>query len=176
MNLLNSLRNMVKLAIVTLTGNDSGTYNQTQVSYFGKVKNVLVVNPYGVDANVPKDSLMILFNIMGQEENTAGIGFAPNIRFKNLKEGEVVVGNPKSLSKIYFKKNGDIEIESRGDINITSSGVVNINGSSEAIIKGDAFKTLYNAHTHTCAGAGSPSSAPVVSMGSGQLSNKNFTG
>lgn len=164
--LLNKINNIIKFAVVTLSGDDSGDYNQTQVSYMGKTKQVLVLNPYGLDANLPKDTLMVLLNIMGQEENIAGIGSSQNARFKNLAEGEVAVGNPGVASKIYFKANGDIEIE--------SSGVVNINGDTEPVIRGTAMQTLYNAHTHL-GNLGAPTGTPVVAMSATELSTKNFT-
>ena len=161
--LKNTIVNMIKIGVITLAGSDSGAYNRTQVSYLGKTKNTTVWMPYGLDANIPKDSLMLLFNVQGQEENMIGIGHNAALRFKNLAEGEVAIGNPKTGSKIYFKANGDIEVE--------SDGVVNINGDTEPIIRGTAFKTLYDAHTHAGGGAG----VPNVAMSATQLSSKNFT-
>jgi hypothetical protein len=65
-----------------------------------------------------------------------------NIKYKN--------------SKITIKQNGNIEI-----------GV-----SVFQKLVNEAFMTLYNAHTHTCASPGSPSTPPVVPMTSLQLTSK----
>lgn len=139
--LKNSIQNMIKIGIITLAGDDSEDYNRTQVSYLGKTKKVTVIMPYGIDANIPKDSLLILFNIMGQEENMVAFGNDQSIRFKNLEEGEVVVGNPKTGSKVYFKANGDIEI-------VSSTTIVNINGID------------FNTHTHI-GNLGAPTGVPI---------------
>ena len=108
--LKNIIQNLIKLGVVTLPGDDSGQFNRTQVSYLGKTKKVTVLMPYGLDANLPTNSLVLLFNVMGQEENIIGIGGDPKNRFKDLAPGEVVVGSPDTGAKIYFKSNGDIEI------------------------------------------------------------------
>lgn len=157
--ILNKIKNLIKFAIVTLSGNDSGDYNQSQVSYFGKTKQTFILFPYGLDAKLPKDSLVMLFNIMGQEENTAGIGTKPDIRFKNLQEGEVVVGNPVKQTKVYFKSDGTIEIT--GDTNVIinngTKGVARLDDTTISNSSTDStywnwpagLKTYIDTHVHT---------------------------
>lgn len=192
--------NFIKRAIISYLFPDTKNYQSTQVVSMGAAFNVEVLSPYGISTNAPKDSLILLFNLNGQQDNIIGIPYHPKKRFNNLKQGEIAVGNYLTKAKIYFKENGDIEIESKNDLNIktsgkttidstgditinssgkiemTSTGVVNINGSSEPLIKGNAFETLYNAHTHPVVSVGSPTGAPVVPMSAGQKSTKNFIG
>ena len=73
-----------------------------------------------------------MWNVNGQEENKVGIGNTPQIRFKDLKEGEVVVGNPLTRSFIKFKENGDVQIDVQGsvDVNVTGDYNVNVDGDT----------------------------------------------
>lgn len=164
--MISKLTNLIKRAILTIASKDDTDFQICQVSYLGKTKNINLVLPYGLFSNPKENGLVLTFNIGANEENIAGIPYNPYSRFKDLKKGEVVVGNPHTQTKVYFKENGDIDIE--------SSGVVNINGASEPLVRGNALKDLFNAHTHT-GNLGAPTSAPIVSMSSTELSTKNFT-
>lgn len=95
-----------------------------------------------------------------------------------------------SGSRIHLRKDGKIEItkkisgtEHKVEIEITASKVVIDypsattvefgKGATEKFVKGDLFKTLFNAHTHpTPAGPSSPS---TQQMSGTQLSSKNKT-
>ena len=169
------IKNLIKWAKITLTDGDNDTWQRAQVKSIGEnPKKIIAVYPYGIFAVAPVGSNVLMFNISGQEENAAGIPFDIKNRFKNLKEGEILVGNTKTKSFIKFSENGDIEIEGTANINITSANAVNINGDSEALVKGNAFKIIYDAHTHT--ETGSVTSTHIIPMPSSNLSNKNFTG
>lgn len=115
--MMQMLRNLIKRAAVAII-NDSGNYQTAQVSYFGKVSDIEVINPYGISSSPPIDSLVLMFNVMGQEENKAGIINAQPLRFKNLKEGELVVGNYLTGSYVKFLQNGDIDVFTGNDVNI----------------------------------------------------------
>lgn len=71
---------------------------------------------------------------------------------------------------------GGINIQSDKTINIDTSDIVNINGTSEinlgsganeAMVKGNALATLFNAHTHADSGEG----VPNQTLGASQLSS-----
>lgn len=119
--------NLVKRAYVSKSLPDNKEANVTQVSYFGKAGTSEVVSPYGVYVNLPKDLQVLLFAVQGQEDNRACIGYSQADRFKNLKEGEVLIGNPKTKTFIKFNENGSITIDSKSKIEITSAGELNIN-------------------------------------------------
>jgi phage gp45-like len=112
---------MIKRGIITLASKNEQDFQVCQVKYLGKTKNIELVLPYGLYSNPKEESIVILLNIGANEENVAGIPYNPYIRFKELEAGEVAIGNPHANSKVYFKNNGDIEIESSGNINICSS-------------------------------------------------------
>lgn len=113
---IQKIRNLIKRCALSKI-DDSQNYQVAQVTYFDKIVDVEVINPYGISSKAPSGSLGLMFNVMGQEENRAAIFNDQPNRFKNLEEGEVAVGNYSTQSKIKFCANGDIEIFSNGDIN-----------------------------------------------------------
>lgn len=137
-----AMRNGVKRSKISLAGNDDGKYQISQVNYFGiKTKNTHIINPYGLASNPSENEEGLMFNVMGQEENTAIIPYAVKSRFKGLQKGEVRVGNPLSSASVLFR----------------NDGVASINGSEfegipkivELTTKLNALVTDYNLHTHS---------------------------
>ena len=113
----------IKRGVVTNTSKDLETdeFHTSQVNYHNKTKDVDTVYPYGTAGNAPLDSLMLLFNVMGQEENQAGIPYYPQIRIKQLKPGEFLVGNFVTGSYAKFKEDGSVEVFSMKDVNVTAA-------------------------------------------------------
>ena len=197
MNIYSKISNLIKRAVVTLTNKDSGQFAATQVSWMrDKTATTEVVHPYGLSSNAPLGSLALMFNVMGQEENRAAIIYDPKNRFKNLKPGEVALGNFVTKSVVKFLENGDIDITGMADQNINITGnsnitvggnvtlnvtgntditspVVTVNGELRTTGEITAFYglageisfsdivTKYNAHTHTSASAGNPTSSTL---------------
>ena len=129
-SLLNHLLNLIKRAIVTKPGLDDGNFAIQQISHNGKTGDCEIVFPYGMHANLPPESYVLVFSIDGNEENRAGIGGVPVERIRNLPEKEVVFFHPFTKSKIHFKNNGDIDIDSKNDVNITINGNVNLSAKN----------------------------------------------
>jgi len=125
---INKLQNIVKYAFITLVSKDDKVEaHQAKVQYQGRQATVNIMYPYGLAANAPSKSLVLLFSVGGQEANRAGIVSATLIRPKDLKEGEVVIGNFVTKATIKFNEDGSIDVIGKGDINITAeSGDVNI--------------------------------------------------
>jgi phage gp45-like len=125
------LQNLIKYARVVMGGKDDKTYPIQQVEYYGKAGNVFIVFPYGMHANLPEDSLLSIFAANGNEQDRFGIGGLPNERIKNLPVGEVVFFHPITKSKVHFKNNGDVDVDTtkkNGNVNIncgTGNVVVN---------------------------------------------------
>lgn len=146
--------NLIKRSLVSRKTADSGQFPTAQVSWSGKTADIEVIYPYGLAGNLPTDSLVLMFSVMGQEENKAGIGNTPKIRFKDLKEGEVAVGNPTTGSVIKFLENGDIEVTgvANQNINITGSQNTTINVNQVNNITGDQTNTIGGNQTDTVTG------------------------
>lgn len=145
-DILNRITGMVKRAYVTLVGNDANKYQTTQISYLGKTADMEVIYPYGLCGNPPKNSLVLLFNVQGMEENRAGVANLVTERFKDLKEGEVAIGNYLTKSVIKFLENGDIEIYGKNDERVT------IDRNSNISIAGNCSISVNGTTTLSCPG------------------------
>lgn len=130
--ILTKLKNIIRFAKVTLVGGDDKQFPESQYEYMGKVKDVVVVYPYGMSAKAPVENLAVLLTV-GHEENSVSIEMSEGTREKGLKAGEAVFGNWVSGSNIKFLANGDIEVTSNGNVNVTASGTVNVTASSTIV-------------------------------------------
>jgi phage gp45-like len=135
-DMIRHIRNMIKRAVVSLNPADTGQYPVAQVKWSSndKAANVQVITPYGFYSVAPANSLALMFSVMGQEENRAAIIDDPANRFKDLKPGEVAVGNPETKSVVKFLENGDIEVTGKSDININITGDVNVTATGNTTI------------------------------------------
>jgi hypothetical protein len=130
MKLLTKVMNLIKRGYVSNSLPDTADYSQVQVSYMGNSRKAAVINPYGLYTRLPLNTNVIMFSVNGQEENSAVVGYSREDRFKNLNEGEVLIGNPETGSYIKFESDNKIEILSKGDLNIDVTGNVNLKAST----------------------------------------------
>lgn len=131
---------MIKLASVSLPGKDDKFYPDAQIIFNGTTADCVPIYPYGMHANAPVDSHFILFTLNGQAENKAGIPFNPQLRRKNLKPGEMYVGNDVTGSQVFFDEDGNIIVNCENDETVTIKGAstVNITGDAAITIGGEA--------------------------------------
>jgi hypothetical protein len=158
-------RSMIKKGVVSKVSDDSGNYPTFQMVYNGKTAEVYHQTPYGLYSSLPSDNrtLCVTFNAFDSEDNKVGFGNTPHIRFKDLKEGEVVMGNPLTLSKVYFKENGDIDVHCSadnnvnivGDCNVTVGGnvTINVTGNASVNVTGSVSVESGGAMSATVGGA-----------------------
>jgi len=95
-------------------------------------------------------------------------------RFKAMAEGEVAMYTDEG-DYIHFKRGGNIDIKAAAKVKVESSAVELGETAVEAVIKGDTFQTLFNAHTHITTSAGSATSAPVQQLTGSELSTVTKT-
>lgn len=119
-----------RCVVVEGIGDDSADYPIQKISYLGKNSNCEVIFPYGMHANLSNDSLPVLLSISGNSENKVVFGGSPQNRIRNLEQDEVVFFHPITKSKIYFKNNGDIDIESTANVNVSTTADVTINAAN----------------------------------------------
>lgn len=100
-------------------------------------------------------------------------------RLKGLQNGEVAMYTDEG-DKIHIKRGGIIEIDcSQANVNASSS--VKLNSPSvelgesavEAVIKGNTFQDLFNAHTHSVVGI--TSTPPLAPLDGSELSEVSKT-
>jgi len=123
MMLFNKIKNLIKRAAVSNNTTDDKIRHIVQVNYIGRTADIEGVYPYGMSANAPVGSAMLMFNVGGSEENRAGIAYNPQDRFKNLKPGEAQFGNQIKQTFIKFLDNGNIDIFTDADVNINADNV-----------------------------------------------------
>lgn len=146
-DVINNITGMIKRAYITLVGSDKDKFQTTQVNYLDKTADIEVIYPYGLCGNPPKNSIVLLFNVQAQEENRAGICNLPNKRFKDLKEGEVVVGNYLTGSYVKFLENGDVKLLSKNKYTIIVEESADIEVENNANIKVKGKTTLTSNQT-----------------------------
>lgn len=121
---------------------DKSDFPTMQIKYLKDViKIVQKLGIYGVCSNPPKGSNGILFPILGSDSNIACLADDIKNRFKDLKEGELVVGNYLTKAFIKFSQDGGIEIHAKyikhiadeGDISMTASGNITNKAASTNI-------------------------------------------
>jgi len=146
-NLRYKVKSLILRGYIDVATTDEGFYPVMSISYLGK-PNVLAerVNPYGLYTNPPIDLQVLKFSVFGHEGNLAGIAYSQNTRFKNLKEGEVLIGNEKTQAYIKLTESGNIEIkttaivkllastiETDADISLNVNGNVNVNSGTGTV-------------------------------------------
>jgi len=148
---------MIKKSVISLVGKDNTVFPIAQVSYLGKTSDVELISPYGLCSNPPEGSLVIMFNLQGQEESKAGIANLVEKRFANLKPGEVVVGNYLTGSFVKFSENGDITVDAGSNVCNIIAKTLNINVDNLNVTGDTAFtgavtangKVIDNTHGHS---------------------------
>jgi phage gp45-like len=136
-HLINKISNIIKRAVITLVNDDSKNIAHCQVSYNDKPATIETIYPYGMSANAPVGNIVLLFNVGSNEANLAGIPYSQQDRFKSLKSGESIFGNPISGCYIKFLENGDIELLSKKNVKIFSN-------NAELIVCDDEVTFLHN--------------------------------
>lgn len=153
-NIYSRLINLIKTGKL-ISVDDSGNLRSGVVSFLGKNQKVNVFTPYGLMHNPPINSLSFLCCLLGKESNILSFSDDPiNRPLKNLKEGEVALGNYKTGDYVYFDEDGNFkgvvtkdfnfiigndQIESVGndktvtagnDINLTATNNINLTATT----------------------------------------------
>lgn len=128
------IRSIARLARVTRAGDDSGDFPIAQVGYMGKVGDAVMWFPYGIHANVREDELAIILSMQGNPEARVALAGSPTSRPHPIEVGEFVVYHPPSGSKIHFKANGDVEVDSKNDVRVTAAGDVDTTAGGDSSV------------------------------------------
>lgn len=149
------VRNMIKRAATQQPMVDSKNFPIVQVKYFNHTAIVEVLAPYGFCSSPPVGSLATIFSVGAQEENRTAVIDYPTKRFKNLEPGEVAVGNYLTLAKLYFRKNGDVELFVPHDLKVTvqNDAFVNITGNLNMTVDGDVSAQISGSATAVIGGS-----------------------
>ncbi len=131
----------VATSLARLGGSGGQTPTQ-QVTYMGKVANVVPWMPYGLGASVPPDELAVALSILGNSDSSvalpSSIGQDPTLAL-----GETAFYHPATGSKVHMRADGSIDMLAGAvTITLTAAGGVTITpGSSPVTIAGDLTVT-----------------------------------
>lgn len=117
----------IKQAFKSLVDKDSSRFPKGQAEYNQKPTEYARLAMYGLCTNAPKDSHVLLISSQNQESVKFGIENDFIRRFKNLKEGEVVLFNTLTNAFVFLKEDGTIEVNSDSEIK-------SVVGSSEIVL------------------------------------------
>lgn len=140
---MNGFKNL--WARITRKGSEEGEYSIQQATYLERLADVFVLFPYGMHANLPVGQLGFLLSgkvLIG----TSAIGRIP------VEEGEVVFYHPGTGTKIHFKANGDLDVESENNVNIKAPTVAvdgDLTVSGDVIAVGEVTGNGVDLSTHT---------------------------
>lgn len=131
--------NQIKLGKVTLNTSDAESIPTLQLTYLGKVANAALLLPYGVTSRPPKDTLCLVINIGGQEENRIAIPLGTAKRKKGLKDGETVLENQVTGSFLYMREDGTLEVNIPENLQTTVKAIaINAAGAVSVVATGNA--------------------------------------
>ena len=138
------MRMMIRWVATSLArlGGSGGQTPTQQVTYMGKVANVVPWMPYGFAASVPPDKLGIGLSILGNSDSSVYLPGSPG-EDPTMAEGEVAFYHPTTGSKIHMRADGSIDILA-GTVTATlsaSGGVTITPGSAPVTIAGDLTVT-----------------------------------
>jgi len=131
--LWNTIKNMIKWGSLSKANSDNKSYPESQYEYNDNIKDAMNIFPWGMHANPPSNTLAVLVNISGHEENAVAIPVSSTDRLKGLKPGEVAFGSWVVSSYIKFTQNGNIEIESSNGIKVNSISDIEITAPNSII-------------------------------------------
>jgi hypothetical protein len=140
-------KRLIRWCFVSREDPDEGDFPVQQVSYMGKVTDSVAWYPYGFHAVAELDALGVMLNQQG-DTHLHLVG-SPRERI-TVGDGEVIVYHPDTGSKVHFKSNGDIDVESPGTLSLNGETLVTIgelNGAVQRLVD-ERFAANYDNHVH----------------------------
>lgn len=125
----------VKTAIVSLVTDDTTTWPQAQLAFNGVATTAVRINPYGISSNPPLNGYAILLSPHDREGHQLALIDAPTKRFKELKEGEVKIGNYLTQAFVFFDQQGNLNIDTDGNIIARAGGNVEVDCEGNAVVQ-----------------------------------------
>jgi len=157
--IFNKLNNLIKRCVVLKT-HPNGSYAHSEI-FMHKQSVAQFISPYGL-ASAPKDCFGICFIVGNNSREKICVALAGEKDFKNLKDNEVMVGNP--ILNTYIKFNEDGEIEIFADKVIVKKGIARFE-TDQVIIKNGILK--FEQEANVSSNDSVNINAPAVNLGSG---------
>ena len=125
---LSRIKNVFKIGKKT----KSVSARLVEIEFQGKKQKAVIMMPYGMFMNPADDSPAGILSDQCNEESLYAMIFdiANQETNGNLDDGEIAFGIPSLSSRIFFRKNGDIEMSNdNGTMTLKASGQFDVNGN-----------------------------------------------
>lgn len=165
--MIQKLKNLIRIAIVTVSGDDSGKIPLQQFSSHGKATIGSSWYPFGFHAIADEDSYTLVVTPNANGDEAVHIPTSMTRRPTGGAKGEVYVYHPKSGSYIHMKDNGDIEIKAQNNMSITAPNNIDIEANGINLTSNTT--TLDSNFIATSAGASAVFQGPTYVIGSAIL-------
>lgn len=135
----NMVKNIIRWGQKTLPDNDSYVDKIGQGQSLGKNIEYVVCYPYGMSANAPVDSTLLVLSPGGNSKQNAALEMMPENRPRDLKEWESIFGNFKTKCFLKFDEDGNMILKAgpdggkfryenkNGFFEMSSDGELNVN-------------------------------------------------
>ena len=136
--------------------------------------NVERFQQYGFTSVPLEGSEVIIVCPQGNREHMIAIAADDRrYRLKGMENGEVALYTDEG-DKIHIKRGGAIEVVAATEVHVKSPLVKLGENAAEALMKGNTFQALFNAHTHV-GNAGYATSPPSTPLTGTELSTVSTT-
>lgn len=115
--MLDKLKGLLKLAIISFAGDDSKQVPEQQVSYNGKPCQSIAWYPYGFHAIADEDCFCVIGTIGANSEERVHL-VTSMLKRPRGEKGEVFVYHPNTGNKIHFKNDGTVVLEATSDVTV----------------------------------------------------------
>lgn len=138
------------MGAVSAKSDDSGSRPELVVSYQNRQIKTYPIYTYGYSCVPPVGQTQaVITQVAASDSNTISFASSPQIRFKNLQEGEVKVGNYLTNSFVFFRRDSTIEINSTESVIIQAAESVTVNASDAVTVTASGAVTINGADSIT---------------------------
>lgn len=138
----------IKACFISSDVVDDAPYSRVQVTYNDVVSDSVRALPYGYDTSPPINELALALLPYGREGTFYSLPIGGKNRFKDLKPGEVQLGNPVKRSSVKFDEDGNILVttpegnlvvtltQGNFSLDVTGDATVTVSGNLDATVQG----------------------------------------
>lgn len=134
--IISKIKNLIKYAVISSL-NDYGDIQTATAKALGKTQKVAVVPPYGLISVPPDGTLVLTYNLQGQESNQAAFAFETKKRIKGFQSGSTGIENYETQDHVLLHPDGSMHINSAtgSTIEITAAGGIEIKSINGVLIE-----------------------------------------
>jgi phage gp45-like len=115
----------IRFGVIEEESKDAGPHKLVRVKADGKMMDLKIWEPYGVQGSPPKGSEVLIFAPDGDDGKAVGIAMPPaSQRVDGQKPGELTYINHVAGQKVKMSANGNVDVECSGTYTIKAPKIV----------------------------------------------------